>query len=187
MLFRSLHSVAGAAWRLWGLDAGGRFQAGVGLRASHYFADAAAYDSQNGTEGLILTVAEPRSLALNAAFQVRARVAGPVSLGFNLDLVGVSVGPLRPGQYSGNTSALPPVLPPVVPLVTEPVTLNLLRGGLADQGSLNSELYAGLALPRGFGLRLGYCHLVTAQAADDTRYRRFRNLASVGLSWQLPN
>ena len=23
-----LHSVAGAAWRLWGLDAGGRFQAG---------------------------------------------------------------------------------------------------------------------------------------------------------------
>ena len=59
-------------------------------------------------------------------------------------------------------------------------------GGLHDRGSLNSELYASAALPAGFSLQAGYCHLVTAQIADGYRFRRFRNLALLGVSWQLP-
>ncbi len=189
----TLNAGSVAAWRLWGLDAGGRFQAGLGLRASHYFAENNAFDSQTGPENVVLTATEPRSLALNMAFQVRARVAGPVGLGFNLDVAGFSVGPDRPG-----TRTYPPVLPPPAPGLilpgpsgpasdrTEPVFGNLLLGGLRDRGSLNSELYASVALPAGFSVRAGYGHLVTAQTTNDYRFRRFRNLASLGVSWQLP-
>jgi len=185
----TLNAASVAVWRLWGLDAGGRFQVGLGLRASHYFADVNAFDSQTGPDNGVLTVTKPRSLALNVAFHLRARVAGPVGVGFNLDVAGFSVGPDRPG-----TRTYPPQAPagpiwltfPPGPARTEPVPGNLLLGGLRDRGSLNSELYASVALPAGFSVRAGYCHLVTAQIADDYRFRRFRNLASVGVSWQLP-
>ena len=139
--------------------------------------------------GVVLTVAEPRSLALNVAFHLRARVAGPVGVGFNLDVAGFSVGPDRPG-----TRTDPPQAPagpiwltfPPGPARTEPVPGNLLLGGLRDRGSLNSELYVSAALPAGFSVRVGYCHLVTAQNVDNERFRRFRDLASLGVSWQLP-
>ena len=182
-----LHSVAGAAWRLWGLDAGGRFQAGLGLRASHFFGSDLTFDSQTGPADATLQVVEPRSLALNAALHLRARVAGPVSLGFNIDLAGLTFGPYRPGQrnYVLPPGGLPP-RPNREPDVTEPVFGNLLLGGSRDQGSLNSELYASLALPRGFSARVGFGHVVTAQAVGSERYRRFRNQVMLGLSWQLP-
>lgn len=67
-----------------------------------------------------------------------------------------------------------------------PVTGNLLLGGRRDRGSLNSELYAAVALSRGLSVRVGYSHIVTAYQSDADRYRRFRNLAALGLSYQLP-
>ena len=194
----TLNAASAAAWRLWGLDKAGRLQAGLGLRASHYFADAATFDSQNQPADVTLAVREPRTLALNLALHLRARVAGPVSLGFNLDAVGVSFGPDRPGERTypppppGPPQPVPPspILPGWLPGPfsdrTRPVSDNLLLGGLRDRGSLNSELYGSVALPGGFSVRAGYCHLVTAQTTDGYRFRRFRNLASVGVSWQLP-
>lgn len=185
-----LHSVAAAAWRLWGLDAGGRFQAGLGLRASHFFANDLTFDSQTGPDGATLRVQEPRSLALNAALHLRVQVAGPLRIGFNLDLAGLSIGPYRPGQrtYATPPGPLPPGPVPrtYTPEVTEPVFGNLLLGGSRDRGSLNSELYASVSLPKRFSVRAGFGHIVTAQTVDSERYRRFRNQVMLGLSWQLP-
>ena len=175
-----------AAWRLWGIDRGGRFQAGLGLRASYFFADANDYYSQNAGGGYGLFVPDPHVLALNAAFHLRARVAGPVRLGFNLDFAGLSFGPSRTGLVVGAPAGTAPERPQ-----TRPVRENILLGGRPDRGSLNSETYVAVALPRNFGLRLGYSHIVTAYksdflAADAGRYHRFRNLTALGLSYTLP-
>ena len=120
---------------------------------------------------------EPRLLALNLAFHVRARVAGPVRVGFNLDMLGATFGPDRTGTL---TPDVPFQRPP------RPVWNNVLLGGAADRGSLNSELYASVDLPYRLSVRGGWSHLVTAYDVDGTRYRRFHNLAALGISYQLP-
>jgi hypothetical protein len=182
----TLNCTAAAGWGLWGLDQAGRVQAGFGLRASYFFAEVNDYDGQNTPAGYTLRVPETRIVALNFAWHLRVRVAGPVRVGFNLDAAGLSFGPERTAQANGTPARLSPDRPG-----TRPVLLNVLRGGAADRGSLNSELYAAVALPRGLSLRAGYSHIVTGYRtdyfADDAgRYRRFRNLALLGLSYTLP-
>ncbi len=173
-----LHYASAAGWRLWGLDRGGRFQVGLGARASYFWGPTADFGNQNdAARPDRLVVPQPRLLALNLAFHLRARVAGPVGVGFNLDFLGASFGPDRPADF-GPTSSLA--------ATTRPVRFNLLQGGLPDRGSLNSELYLRVALPHRLSLRGSYSHLVTAYAVDDTRYRQFRNLLGLGVSYELP-
>ena len=172
----TLHYASGAAWRLWGLGAGGRCQAGLGVRVSHFFAGSYVLDRQTGPDDFLVEVPAPRLTALNAAFHVRARVAGPVRLGFNLDVAGVTVGPGRTRDAGGPSPAN---------AALRPVAANLLLGGSRDRGSLNSEAYVAVALPHGLRLRAGLSHVVTAYESDAGRYRRFRNLAALGLSYQL--
>ncbi len=99
----SLNYASVAGWRLWGLDAAGRFQAGLGVRGSYYFADELTLDRQSGEAGpaSLLVVPDPRLGAVNLAFHVRARVAGPLRVGFNLDLAGISFGAERLSSYPG--------------------------------------------------------------------------------------
>ena len=177
-----LRYASAAGWRLWGLDRAGRFQVGLGARASYYWANENGFDKQSGgNPARLLRVTQPRILALNAAFHLRARVAGPVRVGFNLDALGASFGPVRSGQLShpvgpASFNSGPP----------EPVQANILQGGSPDRGSLNSELYLSVALGHGLSVRGAWSHLVTAYETEGTRYRRFRNLAALGLSYQLP-
>jgi hypothetical protein len=168
----TLNYASVAAWRLWGVDAGGRFQVGAGLRASHFFADGYDLDRQTGTGSPTLSVLAPRLYSLNAAFHLRVRVAGPVRLGFNLDAAGLSFGPVR---------STPAAFEQV-----RPTTGNLLRGGSSDRGSLNSEFYLAASLPRGLSVRAGWSHIVTGYESEASTYHRFRNLALLGVSYQLP-
>ena len=172
----TLNYGSAAGWRLWGLDAAGRFQVGLGVRGTYYFADAPlTLDPQRGASQQMY-VPSPRMGGVNAAFHVRARVVGPLRLGFNLDLGGLSFGPERTTtfEFTNNFSW------------AKPTSGNLLLGGSNDRGSLNSELYASLVLPAGLSVRVGYSHLVTGYEAQSVRYRRFRNLTALGLSYQLP-
>ena len=178
-----LRYASAAGWRLWGLDRGGRFQVGLGARASYYWAAENDFDRQNGPDASsanVLRVSQPRLLALNLGFHLRARVAGPVRVGFNLDALGASFGPERLGVFGFDQPGLAFVA------TAKPVQANILQGGDPDRGSLNSELYLSVALPRGLSVRGAWSHLVTAYQVDDVRYRRFRNLAALGLSYQLP-
>lgn len=172
----TLNYGSAVAWRLWGLDAAGRFQAGAGVRVSHFFAEGYTLDHQAGPEDFSIQVPEPRLTSFNAAFHLRARVAGPLQLGFNLDVAGLTVGPGRTREAAAAAVGTP----------VRPVRGNLLLGGTRDRGSLNSEFYAALALPRGLSVRAGLSHLVTGYQDDATRFRRFRSLAALGLSYQLP-
>lgn len=179
------NSVSAAAWRLWGLDPAGRYQVGLGARTS-YFYEGGEYDGQTAPADYRLSVFDSWIVALNVAMHLRARIAGPVDVGFNLDLAGVSFGPASPAvaknpafpnAYKLNATALP-------------VRTNLLRGGAHDRGSLNSELYAVVFLPHGLGLRAGYSHVVTASQSDyppdyNGPYHHLSNLATVGLSLPL--
>ncbi|GAA4358719.1 hypothetical protein GCM10023185_24630 [Hymenobacter saemangeumensis] len=175
----TLNYTSAAGWQLWGIDKKGRFQAGLGGRVSYFWSGRNEFDNQNGPgKAALLTVEEPRLLAFNVAFHVRARVAGPVSLGFNLDMLGATFGPDRSGMLLPD---MPFQRPP------RPVWNNLLLGGTADRGSLNSEFYASLALPHRLSLRGGWSHIVTAYEVDGTRYRRFHNLAVLGISYRLPD
>lgn len=177
----TLHYASAAAWRLWGLDAAGRFQVGLGGRVSHYFGDGYALDPQAGPASASIQVARPAITSFNAALHLRARVVGPVRLGFNLDFLGLSTGPDRSRQDLGAAGAPAPASG-----LVRPVPANVLLGGLPDRGSLNSELYAAVPLTGGLSVRAGYSHLVTAYEDDASRFRRFRNLAALGLSYQLP-
>ncbi|WP_156109434.1 hypothetical protein [Hymenobacter sp. APR13] len=168
----TLTYASAAAWRLWGLDPGGRFQVGAGLRASHYFTDSYELVRQAGPGEASLGVLAPRLYSLNAAFHLRARVAGPVRLGFNLDAAGLSFGPDRSPTAPGGQ--------------LQPTRGNLLLGGSRDRGSLNSEFYLAVSLPRGLQLRAGWSHIVTGHERDATTYHRFHDLAALGLSYTLP-
>ncbi|MBD2766740.1 hypothetical protein IC235_02400 [Hymenobacter sp. BT664] len=167
----TLNYASAAAWRLWGLDTGGRFEVGAGLRASYFFNDGYDLDRQTGPGDPTINVPTPRLYSLNAAFHLRARVAGPVRLGFNLDAAGLSFGPERSI--------------PAAPGQVRPTRGNLLLGGSRDRGSLNSEFYLAVALAQGVGLRAGWSHIVTGYESDASTYRRFRNLAALGVSYSL--
>ena len=168
----TLNYASVAAWRLWGLDTGGRFQVGAGLRASHFFTDGYDLDRQTGPGEATIGVLSPRIYSLNAAFHLRARVAGPVRLGFNLDAAGRSFGPERSTTAASG--------------LVQPTRGNLLLGGSRDRGSLNSEFYLAMGLPRGLNLRVGWSHLVTGHERDATTYHRFHNLVALGASYALP-
>ncbi|MFD1467044.1 hypothetical protein ACFQ48_02310 [Hymenobacter caeli] len=177
----TLDYASAAAWHLWGLDAAGRYQVGLGGRVSHFFGDGYALNPQAGPANAEIRVARPAITSFNAAFHLRARVAGPLRVGFNLDALGLSAGPGRDRQDLSAAGLPGPAGSPV-----RPVAGNVLLGGRPDRGSLNSELYAAVRLSGGLSLRVGYSHLVTAYEDDDSRFHRFHNLAALGLSYQLP-
>jgi len=175
----ALNYTSAAGWQLWGIDKGGRVQAGLGGRVTYFWADHSELDNQSdASKAATLTVLEPRLLAFNVALHARVRVVGPVRVGFNLDVLGATFGPDRDGQLTPDMAYQRP---------PRPVWNNLLQGGLADRGSLNSEFYTSVALPHRLSLRGGWSHVVTAYDVDGTRYRRFQNLAVLGLSYRLPD
>ena len=177
----TLNYASAAVWRLWGLDAAGRFQVGAGVRASHFFADSYALDHWTGpADNAAILVSSPNLTSFNAAFHLRARVIGPMHLGFNLDVAGLTVGPDRTSEATTGPGGAS------IAGLVRPVRGNLLLGGSHDRGSLNSEYYASVALSGGLSLRAGWSHIVTAYERDADRYHRFRNLADLGLSYQLP-
>ncbi len=172
-----------AGWLLFSPDEGQRVQAGPGLRGGHLFqAGAADYESQTPPAGELLRVRGARVVALNVAFHLRVRVVGPLRLGGNFDFVGLGFGPERMAQRSST--------PPLLLTASRPALLNLARDGRASRGSLISEFYAALDLPRGLDARLGVArasaaYTIAGPGAERQRYRRRDTLLALGLSYQL--
>ena len=177
----TLNYGSAAAWRLWGLDAGGRFQAGVGVRASHFFADGYALDQQTGAASGISQVPRPNLTALNAAFHLRARVAGPLRLGFNLDVAGLTLGPDRTLDLTSGPPAPRPVRRGTPSMAT------CCGAGAPTSARSTRSCTPPVAVARGLEPARGLqSPIVTSYATEADRYHRFRNLAALGLSYQLP-
>ncbi len=102
---------------------------------------------------------------------------GPVSLGANLELVGLAIG----AQWHQGS------------LQGEPQTVSLFRYGAADLGALNSEFYFLLGLSARLAARAGLSHYVTNYAVTNTaaaggptaRYQRFETVPFAALRLRL--
>ena len=179
-----------AGWHVWGIDATGRFQVGVGGRITHFRSETGDYLLTGRTPSsyspvsmgqsyvpYFVLVQAPRLTTANVALHARVRVVGPVRLGFTIDLLGLTFGS---GKLYGTG----------YDISIRPTRLNLLLGGANDRGSLNSEFYVGADLSPHFAVRAGLSHVVNAYTATvpgetDLRYQRFSNLGLLGLSWTI--
>lgn len=162
----------------------GRFSYGAGLRLTHFTSGGHQLDGRGSSKSEFLHVNSPRLTALNAAVQIRFRLLGradskhPLSLGFNIDLAGVTFGPARTALRR------PPIGLYEFGQAT-PVRANLLLGNTNDRGTLNSEFYLNLRVAPRLNARLAFGHLAAGYSFDGNRYQRFFNLAVVGVSYGL--
>jgi len=141
----------------------------LGVRVSGYGGDAAGYTNrgtiQAGLPGtLVLT---PGVFGLNGAVAGELPV-GPLLVGANLDLVGLSAGPSR-GQGTREH---------------QPQTFSYFGYEARDHGALNSEFYVAVRGSRGLTWRAGASHYVTNHIVTDVaaagrpsaRYQRFETV-----------
>jgi len=170
------------------------FSFGGGLRLLHFrTAGETTFDGRGAARGRTLHVPDPRLTALNVAVQVRLVLynkAGfnpvrmtstlghhPLSLGFNIDLTGISFGPTRATRLLEGPMLL------ATADATQPARANILLGNKNDRGTLHSELFLTYAFGQRLAARAGWAHAATGYRVGNDRYQRFSNLAFVGVSY----
>ena len=152
---------------------------GVGLRATAYAAKTAEFTNRGTVQG-VLTATTPIAATvygLNLMLEGDLQLTSSVSLGANLDIVGVATGPTRSLGLVG----------------AKPNGVSLFEYGSRDRGSLNSEFYVSVALNQAIHFRLGASHYVLGYDVTDqvsagpgipasSRYQRFATVPFVALS-----
>ena len=166
----------------------GRLLLGYGVRASYYFGDGIKYrpaGARNVPAGVYdtLTIGTSRVIALNVSAHAAVRVAGPLELGMNIDIVGVGAGGSASGSYRTSGTASP------VSVSASPASFNLFQYGSKDRGSLNSEFYAAWRATPAWTVRGGLAHFLAEYQANrqlnsnTDRFRIYKNLGFLGLRW----
>ena len=114
---------------------------------------------------------DPSLAGLNLMVAGELTVVGPVTLGANLDLLGVALGPTR--SVAGNDF--------------QPGRGSLFLYGHRDRGSLNSELYLRLRGSGPWAVRGGVSHYVIGYTASlagrQDRYNRFHTVPFVAITY----
>lgn len=134
-----------------------------------------------------LAVQRPFVNMLNAMTEIKYHFNNKLSVGFNIDLIGVSFG-------SSSSSILTTNSVSKSETNTKPSNFNLLLTGDLDKGSLNSEFFVNYQVSKKWGIRLVYQYLFTEYttkniyqtAPDGTSNYEFRNKANnlgIGLSY----
>ncbi|MDA1082300.1 MAG: hypothetical protein O2973_11630 [Gemmatimonadetes bacterium] len=153
------------------------------------------------TSGIELTPVDPLGFAtpvdvlsvsgsgvtLNIGITTGLELTNRLSVGFNLDLFGFSVG-------SGSTGSYYPTPGSAAEQLTSKIASpNLFLGGDGDRGVLNSEFFLAWTLNDRFALRGGLSHQavefkVNPETIDSgtPRFRKFANLVFVGLRVSTP-
>ncbi|MEO6582674.1 MAG: hypothetical protein ABIO05_00025 [Ferruginibacter sp.] len=202
-------TVAGSYVYNWKFGRNKRFEAGLGLRNTTYFgtkkefitAGPAKLTRTSTTPFLIffagqreanfdtLTVQRPFTNSLNATINLGYSISNNLYAGFNIDLIGFTVGSKTSAilKSNGNTTTEP---------VAKPAAFNLLLTGDHDYGSLNSEFFLKYKVADRWAVKalyqfifIEYKTTTTQQVAPDgTEVTRFRNKANnfgVGVSYSL--
>ena len=158
---------------LWSIRLG-PLSLGAGPRLSAYQGGSQVFTRRAGsTADLPDTVLlDPSVVGVNAEVVGELVLGGPVSLGANLDLLGVAVGPTR--RVAGNDF--------------QPGHGSLFQYGNRDRGSLNSEFYVRLRVSGPWEVRGGLSHYVvgytTSSAGGQGRYQRFQTVPFVGIAYR---
>ncbi len=134
-----------------------------------------------------LQVQRPLIFALNTTANIKYHISKKLNAGFNIDLLGISLGRNTSGILTSNgiTKTEP---------LAKPASVNLLLTGDLDKGSLNSEAFLNYQINSRWGIRLVYQFLFTEYttnnifqiAPDGTQVSRFRNKANnfgIGISY----
>lgn len=147
----------------------------VGLRATAYGGAVRSFSNREEPVGALAPQLEidPAAYGLNLMVGGELAPAGPLLVGFNLDLVGLVAGPAR---GSGTVDS-------------KPANVSLFRYGNRDLGSLNSEFYVSLVIAPRLWMRLGASHYVVGYRATDNgsagsptrRYQRFETVPFVAI------
>jgi hypothetical protein len=153
-----------------------RWDLGIDARLSAHFGDTADYENRDTvTSALPPTLpVDPTVYAANLSLFGEVRLVRWLSLGANLDVLGVAAGPSR---SSGTRTA-------------KPQTFSYFALGTKDHGSLDSEFYLAARLSASVQLRAGLSHyvtnyVVTAAGAHGARYQLFESVPFLAVKWTL--
>ncbi len=171
----------------WSLGVGGRLTNYLGKNQYYLTAPASITSGEKGPQVFFIenilenidsvqfesTQVNSLNISFNAGYQVHPKIF----LGFNIDLLGVSLGGKQEGRYfEGNSGSI---------TSAKPTSLNLLLISDNDIGSLNSELFARYSLNETWGIKAGFQFLFTEYTTDTEVQQtpeandRFRNKSSM--------
>jgi len=157
------------------LRGSGRWDLGVGGRITGYAGNAADYTNRDDVQGAQTRELriDPSVVSLNGMVFGEVRLVPSVTVGANLDLIGLATGPTRE----------------IGSLKAEPQRGSYFAYGDADHGALNSEFFAAIRLGESVRLRAGLSHYVTnyivsEPGSPDARYQRFDTVPFAALEWR---
>lgn len=194
-------STALAYQHLWKPGKKGKFGIGTGIRLTNYFGTNKYYTtapakltSGKTGPGVFFSDDIPQNIdsvlfkkgqinALNIAINFGYNIYKKISLGFNIDAIGFTVGGNKKGSYLGNNGAGSAT-------TAKPTGFNLLLISDNDLGSLNSEFYGLYKFNKKWGAKIGFQFLFTEYTTatkiqttpDGQKNDRFRNKSS-GISF----
>lgn len=166
-----------------------RILVGTGIRYTGYFGKDKTFTS--APNELAIDLAKTDSLlaptpavhALNIPINLGYKFNDKLSVGFTIDVIGVSFGPTRSPSYIVNGRA--------TNVSAKPTPVNVLLVGNNDRGSLNSMFYGKYKITDRLGLKLGYQYLfnelttstvVQEKPIANDRFRVKSSLVFIGLN-----
>jgi long-subunit fatty acid transport protein len=174
-----------------GKSKGSSFFLGTGVRLTSNFGKGSLYTSApsslardvNKTDTLFTS--NPIIVGINVLINLGYNITSKLQAGFNIDLIGFSVGSKSEPRLIQN---------PVGYLLgdAKPTGLNILLIGNRDRGTLNSEFYARYNIANRFGVKLAYQYLFTELTTNtkvqtlpvqNDRFRNKARLFSIGVSY----
>ncbi len=166
-----------------------RILVGTGIRYTGYFGKDITFTS--APNELAIDLAKTDSLlaptpalhALNIPLNLGYKFNEKLSLGFTIDVVGVSFGPTGSPSFISNGKT--------TKVSAKPTPLNVLLVGNNDRGSLNSMFYGKYRITEKLGVKLGYQFLfnelttstvVQTKPIANDRFRVKSSLIFIGLN-----
>lgn len=190
--FGDNHLAGSLGWAyLRGLGKYQRLKIGPGIRLNGIWGDNIHYTSapprlakdEELTDTLQLK--DPFLGAVNLGLYASYDITTRLTIGFNIDAIGLSIGGKKEGDLYASTLPVSPLFVPE----NKPTSFNALLGGNNDLGTLNSEFYVAYGLSQKFYIKLGIQYLFTEYKTpekfvnDNDRYRAKSTLFFAGLSW----
>lgn len=161
----------------------GKLRAGLGLRGTLEVGtlNLTPQGAKNVPASVIDTLRiSVAPIALNVAAHLGYLVTDRLMAGFNIDLLGYSIGGLRSGVYTENAASA------AEPTNARAASINVFQGGSKDRGNLNSQFFLMWALSDRHALKAGLSHqrveykTEREMASNTNRFQTFSNLVFIG-------
>jgi hypothetical protein len=132
-----------------------------------------------------LFISRSSVLSVNLAFSIQRTITKNLGAGFNIDIVGFSVGSAQDAVFNPNNGTTR-----AIPTSVKPARWNLLIASDSDFGSLNSEFFISWKIPSRVAFRTGmnfnFTEFKTAEELQPDN-KRFRSKTALPfISIQLP-